>query len=209
MLLKAFVLAAVAGTVAAHRPENVSICDFYTTALLNNNTAANQLTLITLLVNTAVIGNCMSSLSLLSISIPLTHPDTTPNVGISVPGILAAGSYNNTEVNLLPYFTGDLASANRGGDSGVSVNFLDGGGAAPLKQNMPADSADTNQHLLMTHLYEYFGTLLGCSMQGGAMFTPYDGDPSMYQTHKFMKLNAAEVGYFVTQGTPLAHFLGF
>lgn len=34
-----------------------SICDKYTTALLKQNTAANQQTLLTLVVNTAVIGN--------------------------------------------------------------------------------------------------------------------------------------------------------
>jgi len=52
-------IAVVSGLAAAQsRPENTSICDYYTTALLTNNTAANQLTLLTLVVNTAVIGNC-------------------------------------------------------------------------------------------------------------------------------------------------------
>lgn len=68
-----------------------------------------------------------------------------PNVGVKVPGILAAGTYNGAEVNLLPYFNGDLASSNRGGSSGVSVNFLDGGGAAPLMKNMPANDDKSNQ----------------------------------------------------------------
>ncbi len=48
------------GTAAAQRPANTSICDYYTTALLKNNTAENQYTLLTLVVNTAVIGNCKS-----------------------------------------------------------------------------------------------------------------------------------------------------
>ena len=68
-----------------------------------------------------------------------------PNVGIKVPGILAPGEVNGTAVNLLPYFTGDLASTNRGGSKGVSVNFLDGGGAAPLMKNKPADDDSSNQ----------------------------------------------------------------
>ncbi len=60
MLFKSLLVAAGAATLAvAQRPSNVSICDYYTTALLKNNTAANQLTLLTLVVNTAVIGNCM------------------------------------------------------------------------------------------------------------------------------------------------------
>lgn len=62
-----------------------------------------------------------------------------------VPGILAPGEINGTKVNLLPYFSGELKSTNRGGDSGVSVNFLDGGGAEPLKMNKPADDEESNQ----------------------------------------------------------------
>lgn len=62
-----------------------------------------------------------------------------------VPGILAAGTYNGTAVNLMPYFNGELKSSNRGGSAGVSVNFLDGGGAAPLQKNMAADDEKSNQ----------------------------------------------------------------
>ena len=58
MLFKSLAVAAVAG-VAAAVPANTTICDYYTTALLKNNTAANQMALLTLVVNTAVIGNCM------------------------------------------------------------------------------------------------------------------------------------------------------
>lgn len=49
---------AAASTASAQRPVNTSICDYYTTALLTNNTADNQYTLLTLVVNTVVIGNC-------------------------------------------------------------------------------------------------------------------------------------------------------
>ena len=97
----------------------MSICDYYTTALLKVNNATNQMTLLTLVVNTAVIGNY-----------------TQPNVGIAVPGILTAGTYNGTKVNLLPYFDGTLKSSNRGGSSGMSVNFLDDGGAAVSIQEL-------------------------------------------------------------------------
>jgi hypothetical protein len=61
MLFKALAVAAAAiGGAVAQRPANVSICDYYTTALLKNNTATNQKTLLTLVVNTVVIGNCKS-----------------------------------------------------------------------------------------------------------------------------------------------------
>lgn len=129
MLFKALAILAAAGSAVAQRPADTSICDYYTTALLKNNTAANQMTLLTLVVNTAVIGNY-----------------TKPNVGIMVPGILNPnGTYNGTKVNLVPYFNGGLKSSNRGGDGGISVNFLDGGGAAPLMKNMPAEDKTSNQ----------------------------------------------------------------
>ncbi|KAI1747907.1 hypothetical protein F4782DRAFT_394537 [Xylaria castorea] len=179
---KATALAVVASTVQAQRPDSTSICDYYTTLLLKDNTADNQATLLTLVVNTVVIGNY-----------------TLPNVGIQVPGILAPGKYNGTDVNLLPYFTGDLASSNRGGAHGVSVNFLDDGGAEPLKNNKPANTEGSSQYFLLTHLYQFFGSLLGCSKQGMPGFDAYSGHASMYEVHKFMALDPNEVGYFITQ----------
>ncbi|EFQ36382.1 hypothetical protein CGRA01v4_13739 [Colletotrichum graminicola] len=173
---------AAAGVAVAQRPTDTPICDYYTTALLKNNTAENQYTLLTLLVNTAVIGNY-----------------TTPNVGVKVPGILATGTYNGAEVNLLPYFNGELASSNRGGGSGVSINFLDGGGAAPLMKNMPANNDQSKQYFLLTHLYQFFGALLGCSKYGMAGFPRYSGFASMYEVHKFMDLDENELGYFIQQ----------
>ncbi|RWA10897.1 hypothetical protein EKO27_g4213 [Xylaria grammica] len=179
---KTAVLAVVANTVLAQRPSNISICDYYTTALLKDNTADNQATLLTLVVNTVVIGNY-----------------TQPNVGVSVPGILAPGTYDGADVNLLPYFTGELASSNRGGDHGVSVNFLDDGGAEPLKNNKPANTENSSQYFLLTHLYQFFGSLLGCSKQGMPGFDAYGGHASMYEVHKFMALDPNELGYFITQ----------
>ena len=51
----------------------------------------------------------------------------------------------------------------------------------------------------MTHLYSYFGILLGCSQVGQTGFSAYAGQTSMYTTHKFMALDAYEVGYFIQQ----------
>jgi len=175
------VLATMALAGSAVAQSNSSLCDKYTTALLMNNTADNQLTLLTLLVNTVVIGNY-----------------TKPNHN-AVPGILAKGNVNGTDVNLLPYFNGGLASSNRGGDSGVSVNFLDDGGAVPLMMNMPANGTSSNQYYLLTHLYQFFGTLLGCSLQGTGNYSAYKGEPSMYNVHKFMDLTYAENTYFIQQ----------
>jgi len=66
-------------------------------------------------------------------------------VGIKVPGILAAGEYNGTAVDLAPYFNGGFASTNTGTGMGVSVNFLDGGGATPLMANKPANDTTSMQ----------------------------------------------------------------
>jgi hypothetical protein len=120
----ALVVALAASPTAAQRPANVSICDYYTNALLMNNTPTAQYTLLTLLVNTALIGNY-----------------TQPNVGVAVNGVLNPGTFNDTNVNLLPYFDGSLLSTNprSGGSQGISVNFLDDGGAAPLKMNQPSN----------------------------------------------------------------------
>jgi hypothetical protein len=119
-------------TSSLTRPSNTSICDYYSTRLYGANTAKNQAGLVILLVNTVVAGNYTTLYNVAS--------------NTSVPGILAAGAeYNNTPVDLLPYFNGQLQSSNRGGTEGVAVNFLDDGGASPLKQNKPAMGTGSNQ----------------------------------------------------------------
>ena len=62
----------------------------------------------------------------------------------AVPGILAPGEVNGEKVNLAPYFSGGLASSNVGGKA-EAVNFLDGGGAEPLKNNKPANDKTSKQ----------------------------------------------------------------
>lgn len=72
----------------------------------------------------------------------------------------------------------------------------------------------TLSSFLLTHLYEYFGVLLGCSMQGGADYSAYEGEASQYEVHKyvpfrfssivtdksrFMHLGYGEVTYFIEQ----------
>jgi hypothetical protein len=212
MKVSALLLAFAANAVVAQRPNGTSICDYYTTALLKVNNATNQYTLLTLVVNTAVIGNY-----------------TQPNVGIAVPGILAKGMYNGTAVNLLPYFDGSLASANTGGSSGAPQNFLDDGGkmrpvfisrannhrgCSPDEEHAierkhgiqpivglppPSPLPPNTTSILLTHLYEYFGVLLGCTMVGQTGYPKYSGSNSMGDVHRFMDLNPAQLGYFITQ----------
>ena len=115
----------------AQRPENISICDFYTPALFGENSAANQYKLLTYLVNTVVIGSYNNS--------------NAKAADVKVPGILTPGEFNGTKVNLLPYFNGGLKSTNRGDTAGVAVNFLDDGGAQPLMENKPGDREGSAQ----------------------------------------------------------------
>lgn len=90
--------------------------------------STNQVALLVLVVNTAVIGNY-----------------SEVNVGVKVPGILTPEIYNGSKVDLLPFFSGGLASTNDGVNStGVVQNFLDGG-AAPLMANIAANGTSSNQ----------------------------------------------------------------
>ena len=57
----------------------------------------------------------------------------------------------------------------------------------------------TTYSKLLTHLYSYFGVLLGCSMVGGGGYPAYSGSPSQYSVHKYMDLDPYQVGYFITQ----------
>ncbi|KAI5363666.1 hypothetical protein Slin15195_G093190 [Septoria linicola] len=166
------VLTLAAALPGGSPPAPQSLCDKYTTALLMDNTAENQQTVLTLVVNTAIIGNYTSS----------------PGSLVKVDGILAPGTGDFEGVDLSVYFSGALPSTNTGRGYGEMVNFLDGGGADPLKMNMPA--ADTNS----------------CSLFGNTI-SPYEGRTSQYEVHKYMALDEREVGWFITQvGTSAASF---
>ncbi|KAL2845829.1 hypothetical protein BJX68DRAFT_269027 [Aspergillus pseudodeflectus] len=176
----------------SQRPTTTSICDYYTPQILGADTAAAQQLLITLLVNTFVIGNY-----------------TTPNTGHAVAGIAAPAVYNGTEVALLPYFTGELNSTNTGGEVGASKLFLDDGAAEPLARNMSsAGDVQSAQYNLLTHIYQYFGHLLGCSRQGAPAFPNYQGRTSMYEVHRYMNLDYAQMTFFITQVRDSAISLG-
>ncbi|PHH87805.1 hypothetical protein CDD83_8382 [Cordyceps sp. RAO-2017] len=185
MRFSVLALSAAAAAVNAQNPQQpggASICDRYTQLLLRDNSPQSQQKLLTMLVNTALIGNY-----------------TQPNVGVRVPGILTAGESEGQRVDLMPYFNGARPSTNTGGQQGESVNFLDGGGAEPLRRNLPANDNRSRQFVLMTHLYSFFGSILRCSTQGAPGFDQYNGRASMFEVHQFMGLNHAEISYFVQQ----------
>ena len=127
LLLAHLALLATFSPTLAQRPSNMSICEFYTGSILGENTASNQLLLITIWINTFVLGNY-----------------TTPNVGIPVHGFATPDVYSGTEVALLPYFTGAYDSTNLGGSSGVSKLFLDDGGVVPVAKNLSSNGSTSS-----------------------------------------------------------------
>ena len=151
--------------------KKVSICNTYTTSILGSNAPETQHLLMTLFVNTALVGNY-----------------TTPNTGVAVNGIMWPGEWKGQPVNLMPWFNGDLASSNPCEDDcgqGVSVNWLNSGGPDALRQNLTSYETGTNQFYFVTHLTQYFGYLLGCS-DFGTSYLRYNGSTNMYHIHKYM-----------------------
>lgn len=171
MKFSAVTIGALAGAaaVSAQNSSTPSFCDKYSTALFNSTAADKQLTLLTLVVNSAVIGNYSNA--------------TAPNAAVKPTGIVNNGTYMGKSVSLLKYFDGTVASTNRNGKAS-SVSFLDGGGPTPLMANKPANDTTSNQYMLFTHLYSYFGTLLGCSSVGKGAFPAYAGSTSQASVHK-------------------------
>ncbi|CAO1634875.1 unnamed protein product [Parajaminaea phylloscopi] len=182
------IFASVAGLAVASTgalaQANASVCDKYSMALFNSTNSTVQMQLLTALVNTALIGN-----------LNLTGLGGKNEVS----GILNNGTYNGTQVSLIKYFDGSLKSTNEGG-SASAVNFLDGGGAAPLKELKAATDDSSRQYTLLTHLYQYFGQALKCSSQSAnGEFKTYQGDTSMSKVHRFMNLNYIENSYFIQE----------
>ena len=142
---------------------DATICMKYTSAVFMNDTADNELALITLVVNLAVLGDAEMNVS----------------------GILAE------EGGLLGFFSGAAGNTtNRGGSTGVSINFLDGA---------------SNQEILLVHLYQFFGALLGCTAAG---FPQYEGVADMWEVHKFMDITLEQNNYFIGQVGAAALALG-
>lgn len=132
MLFETLIAVAALGVaVKADRPENVTICDYYTPLLLGvENSALSQLKLMQTLTHTFILGNY-----------------TTLNVGIAVAGVASPANYSGHEVNILNYFTGAYYSSNgyNNASTGIAKNFLDDGGAEALLANKPANTNTSNQ----------------------------------------------------------------
>lgn len=149
-------------------PTNATICDKYAPA------NGSQYTWITKLVNLAFTGDY--------VPLPNLWP-ANPNGTYQASGILDPNAvyrdpcFTVTHINLVPYFNGTYKSNNRNGRA-TAINFLDGGSTPALLSNVPAWDTNSNQYKLMTHLYGYFGVILGCS---SPEFPAYTGSSSQAQ----------------------------
>jgi len=184
MLLKSTLALAAAAGAMAQRPSDVSICDYYAPKYFDGaNSPINQYSFMNVLVNRFAFGG-------------YKFTDGTP-----ITGFLTPGNYMGKPVNLLPHFNGGLASANQGGSHGVAINIatLDATGRFPVQPTFTPNGTNEKQNVHLTHVYPYFGTVIGCSQIGQDGFPPYIGPNSIYEVHKFMNLGPEEVGYFINQ----------
>ena len=108
--------------MAAIRPENTTMCDFYTHKTIGELTPANQQLLMTLVLHSALLG-------------PYSEYNSVPVDDFT--GALHPRQFQGSYVDLEVYFNGALASTNTGEDSGKAVNFLDDGGLTLARQSKP------------------------------------------------------------------------
>ncbi len=119
----AALLLCAASPSAGQRPNTTSPCDYYAQKTVGGNTAENQTTLIALVLHSALLG-------------PFSKYNT-----VKVPnfvGALTPTTWEGEPTNIVPYFNGGLASANRNGKA-VAINFLDDGGVEALKALKPSN----------------------------------------------------------------------
>ncbi|KAI9813317.1 MAG: hypothetical protein M1827_004259 [Pycnora praestabilis] len=192
MLLKSLALiAGLVGAVVAQESSNQSQSDTLITKYINlpvytneNQTVCaqyvpeniTQYDFMYNLVTLALVGNYT----------PLLNRSLYQAQGILNPNAVYRDPTNTkTNVNLLPYFNGDLKSTNRDGVA-VSVNFLD--------SDIYNPDPSSNLYGFITHMAQMLGVILGCDLYG---YPPYQGAASQTSVHAFMDLRAPEMHYFI------------
>lgn len=113
-------------TAIAQRPENISICDYYTKQKYGEPSPLHQYHMIQGIVSLAFAG---------SSSIP------EGNVSEKITGILNPGEEEGTPVDLLPWFNGSKASSNLNNQA-IGINWLDDGGVLPLLDYLAGKTAN-------------------------------------------------------------------
>lgn len=181
IMISLLTLLAVA-SVISQRPSGVSMCDYYTNIQFpGNNTELTQYLFMKMTTNRIITGS--------------------PADGVY--GLADVGTFQGQNYSQIQFFNGSLATSNVNGVP-TFKNFLDGGGLAPIYAGgNPSNDWNTTmssaQYGLVVHAIGMFGALLGCSKQGGAIFPPYSGRMSMYETHQFMNIPRDLLNYHMTQ----------
>lgn len=111
------VVALLVGVSIAQRPANASLCDYYASQRYGVNNSVTQYQLVQGIVALAFGGG----------------GNFTNGTAQDITGILNPGVFQNTSVDLQPWFNGELASTNLN-NQGVGINWLDNGGKDPLYQ---------------------------------------------------------------------------
>jgi plastocyanin len=135
-----------------------------------------------------VYGNILSEneASLMTLIVSTAVLGTTTNTPV-VPGLLATTS------PVLQFFNGSMPYINRAvNDAMYTCN------TPPCTINFAADTAAYG--ILASHLVAFFGTALGCAGSPGFITAAISGlTPSMYDVHKLMGIDNAQMQYFITQ----------
>lgn len=120
MLATSLAVTVLVGVDVAQRPSNASTCDYYAAARYGVNNSDTQLQLVQGIVSLAFAGGEFYD-----------NNGVRSNVSTDITGILNPGTFQNTSVDLRPWFNGTLASTNLNNQP-VGINWLDGGGSDPL-----------------------------------------------------------------------------
>ena len=172
--LAALLLLFSASGLAEERPSDTSICDYYAKKTVGGNTAADQMTLMQLVLHSALLG-------------PFSKYNTVKSPDFT--GALQPATFLGEYADLRPYFNGGFASTNTGKSRGEAVNFFDDGGVDALRLLKPSNgNTSSHQYSFTTHVYSYFGTVFNCSHIGSKELPQYAGKASMYEVHKCVSL---------------------
>ncbi|KAM5520455.1 hypothetical protein FOXYSP1_14345 [Fusarium oxysporum f. sp. phaseoli] len=182
--------------VLADRPPNQSVCDYYAAQRYGESNSTTQLRLMQSIVAYAYAGGS---------SLPHAESNST--------GIFNHGQFEGQNVYLRPWFDGSNATTNLN-EQAVVVDWLDGGGTAPLIAFLNGSTATaeikngTNQYKLFSHWYYVFGKIYGCSHVKEFLETSFTPLTPAY-VHKFMNLNQTHIGYFIDQFITASKYYGF
>ena len=164
-------------------PPGQLFCDFHTTRLYGNNTPKAQVQFLTDVIDRWVFGNFTPTQS--DISVQGEHTGFISQTGEFTP--------------IKQFFDGSLPSTNRNGIPS-KINFNDAGGRQTIAAGTLSKFPWSNQFKLFQHLYQYFGKMFDCSAYGTSTELPiYQGNPSMFDAHRFMNLTHETVSYLISQ----------